>query len=62
VIESEAGWGQKHEYMFFDSHEEALERKNKINSFNTESQTPSWYMIATDIEELKLVETWVKVK
>lgn len=32
VIESEAGWGQKHEYMFFDSHEEALERK-KQNQF-----------------------------
>ncbi len=61
ILESERGWGSKREYEFFESYQEALDRKAHINSFNVEKQAPDWYMIAEDIEELKVVETWVVV-
>lgn len=61
VLESERGWGSKREYEFFESYQEALDRKTHINSFNTMGHAPDWYMIAEDIEELKVVETWVVV-
>lgn len=46
TIESERGWGQKREYEYFDTYEEAAEYRDKINSYNTEVYAPDWYMVA----------------
>lgn len=54
VIESERGWGQKYEHVDFDSYEKAAEYRDKINSYNTASSAPDWYMAAEN--EIKLVE------
>jgi hypothetical protein len=60
ILESERGWGSKREYEYFETYDDALERKRFINSSNVEKQAPDWYMIAEDIEELKLaVDQWV---
>jgi hypothetical protein len=54
IIESEAGWGQKREYEYFDTVEEAIKRRDKINSYNKPGPAPSWYMIA--VKEIRVVE------
>ena len=56
VIESERGWGQESWTEDFDTYEEARERINSINSENTASRAPDWYMIAqTKIEAVEIV-------
>lgn len=54
IVESERGWGQKYEYDYFDTIEEAIKHRDYINSFNTASQVPDWYMVAQ--QEIRIVE------
>jgi hypothetical protein len=56
TIESERGWGQKREYVFFDTVEEAIKYRDNINAFNDANLTmaPNWYMVAE--QEIRVVE------
>jgi hypothetical protein len=54
VIESERGWGQKREYEYFDTLEEAIKYRDRINSYNTASSAPDWYTVAE--QEIRIVE------
>lgn len=55
TIESEAGWGQKREYTYFDTAEEAIKYRDHINSFNDPTESvPDWYMIAE--KEIRVME------
>ena len=58
TIESERGWGQKREYDLFDTIEEAIKYRDRINSFNKPLKAgeiaPSWYMVAE--QEIRVVE------
>ena len=55
TIESERGWGQKREYAYFDTIEEAIKYQDHINSFNEPADiAPDWYMIAE--REIRVVE------
>lgn len=57
VIESERGWGQKVEHEEFDSLEEAVEYRDRINSYNKPlkpgENVPDWYMIAENEIKIK---------
>ena len=48
TIESELGWGQTREYTLFDTVEEAIAYRDRINGYNEPQSaiTPDWYMIA----------------
>lgn len=47
IIESEAGWGQKIDDVFyFVKVADAEEFKKAFNAFNTSASTPDWYMAA----------------
>ena len=54
VVESERGWGQRSEYEYFDTPEQAQARIESINSRNNLPYVPDWYMYAD--EEIRLVE------
>jgi len=58
TVESERGWGQKREYELFDTVEEAVAYRDKINSYNKPLEkgesVPDWYMIAE--KEIRVVE------
>jgi hypothetical protein len=58
TIESERGWGQRREYELFDTVEEAIAYRDRINSFNEPLKpgdiAPDWYMIAE--QEIRVVE------
>jgi hypothetical protein len=54
VIESERGWGQKREYEYFDTVEEAIKYRDRINSYNIAPSAPDWYMVAE--QEIRIVE------
>lgn len=53
VVESERGWGRNEWTEDYDTREEARERINYINSFNTSTRAPDYYMQAN--EEVKEV-------
>jgi hypothetical protein len=46
VMESERGWGQDYWEEKFETPEKAQERINEINSRNTSSTAPDYYMQA----------------
>ena len=58
TVESERGWGQTREYELFDTMEEAIVYRDKINSYNKPLEkgesVPDWYMIAE--QEIRVVE------
>lgn len=54
VMESARGWGQKFWTEDFDTFEEAKTRIAVINSWNTATLAPEWYMVAEDT--IKAVE------
>ncbi len=58
TIESERGWGQKREYEYFDTVEEAIKYRDHINSFNKPLEegeiAPDWYMVAE--HEIRVIE------
>ena len=54
VMESERGWGQDYWNEDFDTPEEAKARIKEINSRNTATTAPDWYMRA--FEDITLVE------
>lgn len=54
VIESEAGWGQSHDSVFFDTAQAAIAYRDNINSKNTKEVVPDWYMVAE--QEIVIVE------
>lgn len=58
VIESEAGWGQRHEYEYFDTAEDAIMYRDYINKYNKPLKpgeiVPEWYMIAE--KDIQVVE------
>lgn len=55
IVESERGWGQKYEFVYFDTYEDAKQCRDDINASNTPSTVvPDWYMIAK--QEIKVVE------
>jgi hypothetical protein len=54
TVESERGWGQRYEHEDFDSYEAAANYRDRINSYNTASSAPDWYLAAE--QQIKLVE------
>lgn len=54
TIESEAGWGRRYDTTSFDTYDEAISYRDKVNSYNTEAIAPSWYIIAE--KEIKVKE------
>lgn len=42
-VESERGWGQKAEYIYFDTRKDAEKFRDKINAQNTETIVPDYY-------------------
>lgn len=57
VVESERGYGQRREYVLFDTFEKARAYRDHINSFNDdlpETAVPDWYMYAD--KEIRVVE------
>ena len=48
TVQSERGWGQTYGCDDFDTYDEAKAYRDKINSYNTASTTPDWYIIAED--------------
>ena len=48
VMESERGWGQDYWNEVYDTYEEAAKRIRDINSENTSSMAPDYYMQASD--------------
>lgn len=56
LMESERGWGQEYWHEDYDTYEEAHKRVQEVNSKNTDSTAPDWYMRAEQIIEV------VKVK
>jgi len=48
VMESERGWGQDYWNEVYDTYEEAAKRIRDINSENTSSTAPDYYMQASD--------------
>lgn len=49
VFESERGWGKTHlEYRIFSSKKLAMEYAKSINSENTLSYVPDYYIVAKD--------------
>lgn len=48
IVESERGWGQNREYEYYDTMQEAEERRDTINLSNEPKQeiAPDWYMYA----------------
>jgi hypothetical protein len=47
-MESERGWGQDYWNEVYDTYEEAAKRIRDINSENTSSTAPDYYMQASD--------------
>ena len=54
VIESERGWGQTRDSIDFDTMEQAIVYRDKINAENKPGPVPDWYMVAE--KEIKVVE------
>ena len=58
TVESERGWSQRYEQELFDTFEEAVAYRDRINSFNKPlgpgESVPDWYMYAE--KEIKVVE------
>lgn len=54
TVESERDWGQRTEYDYFDTVEEAIKFRDNINSFNKPGPVPDWYMYAE--QEITVVE------
>lgn len=54
TIESERGWGQTRESALFDTIEEAIAYRDRINSRNKPGPAPDWYMVAE--QEIRVVE------
>lgn len=46
LIESERGWGQSVDVVEFDTYEKAVAYIESVNSKNTASSAPDWYMRA----------------
>jgi len=58
TIESESGWGQRYERELFDTVEEAIAYRDRINSFNKPLKVgeivPDYYMVAD--QKIEVVE------
>lgn len=58
TIESERGWGQRYERELFDTVEEAISYRDRINSFNKPLKAgeiaPDYYMAAD--QKIEVVE------
>lgn len=59
VTEYERGWGQRHEWYYFDTLEEAEKVKQEINSKNNLPSAPDYYEVAGEIQHI--APTWVNV-
>ena len=54
IVESERGWGQDNWTEDYNTYEEAAARIDSVNSKNTSSIAPDWYMQAD--EKIEAVE------
>lgn len=55
LMESERGWGREYWHEDYDTYEEAQKRVEEVNSKNTGSTVPDWYMQAEEtIEAVKV--------
>ena len=52
IVESERGWGQEYWHKDYNTYEEARNAIQEINSENTSSTAPDWYMQAEDRVEV----------
>lgn len=46
VVESERGWGQTYETMYFKTENDARQMITSINELNTDPKVPNWYRSA----------------
>lgn len=51
LVESERGWGREYWHEDYDTFEEAQKRIQEVNSMNTGSTAPDWYMQAEQVIE-----------
>jgi hypothetical protein len=51
LVESERGWGQEYWHEDYDTHEEAKQRIQDVNSKNVATSAPDWYMRAEQVIE-----------
>lgn len=54
LVESERGWGQDYWHEDYDTRAEAEARKAYVNSFNTSTTAPDYYMQANEIELIEV--------